>query len=74
MGGIESIAKMLIVFGVIAVLAGLLLLGIGKILPLGRLPGDIFFQKGSFTFYFPLVTCILLSLLLTLILNFIGRR
>ena len=36
---------------------------------LGKLPGDIFIQKGHFSFYFPVVTCILLSLILTFVLN-----
>jgi hypothetical protein len=41
---------------------------------LGRLPGDISFQNGNFKFYFPLATSLLLSLLLTLVLNFLARR
>ena len=56
-------------------LAGLLLLAAGLVIWsgigrswLGRLPGDIQFSKGNFNFYFPLATCILLSLLLTLVL------
>ncbi|MBI4759558.1 MAG: DUF2905 domain-containing protein, partial [Chloroflexi bacterium] len=40
---------------------------------LGRLPGDILVQRGNFTFYFPLVTCILLSILLALVLNVVFR-
>jgi len=70
----DSMAKMLITFGIVAVVAGLLLLGAGRIFPLGRLPGDIFFHRGNFTFYFPLVTSIVLSILLTIILNLISRR
>ena len=61
---------------------GLLLLVIGVILtygpklpfPLGRLPGDIHIQKGNFSFAFPIVTCLTLSLLLTLLLNLLFRR
>jgi hypothetical protein len=72
MNGSGDLGKALIVIGVVvAIVGGLLLLG-GRI-GLGRLPGDIVFKKGSFTFYFPLVTSILLSLLLTLIL-WIFRR
>ncbi len=62
---------------------GKILMGIGGILLLigflmqftnfGKLPGDIIIRKGSFTFYFPLATSILLSVLLTLILFFISR-
>jgi hypothetical protein len=57
---------------------GLFLLGLvfflgGKFLNLGKLPGDIFIQKGNFSFYFPVVTSILLSIVLTIILNLFRR-
>jgi hypothetical protein len=42
-------------------------------IPFGRLPGDIVIRKGSGTFYFPLVTCIVLSIILTLVLSFLRR-
>jgi hypothetical protein len=45
----------------------------GKYLGLGRLPGDISVDRGNFKFYFPIVTCIVLSILLTLLLNLFGR-
>ncbi|HAG07901.1 MAG TPA: DUF2905 domain-containing protein, partial [Peptococcaceae bacterium] len=41
---------------------------------IGRLPGDIVIRKGNFTFYFPLVTSIILSIVLTLLLNVLFRR
>jgi len=66
--------KMLLYFGVIMVIIGGLLLVLGKIPGVGKLPGDIFVQKGNFTFYFPVVSSILLSILLTIILNVIFRR
>jgi membrane protein implicated in regulation of membrane protease activity len=70
----ESFAKMLLFLGLfLAVIGGIMLAG-GKLLGLGRLPGDIFFQKGNFSFYFPVVTSIILSLLLTIILNVFLRR
>ncbi|MFH1783124.1 MAG: DUF2905 domain-containing protein [Candidatus Omnitrophota bacterium] len=47
---------------------------IGKIPWLGRLPGDILIKKDNFTFYFPLTTSILISVILTLIFIFIGRK
>jgi predicted MFS family arabinose efflux permease len=57
--------------------AGLLLVGCGVALmaglPLGRLPGDITVQRGSFTFYFPLATSIVVSLVLTLLLSLLRR-
>lgn len=70
----ENFGKMLLFFGLLmVVLGGLLLIG-GKLFGLGRLPGDIFIQKGNFSFYFPIVTSIILSLLLTVILNIFLRR
>lgn len=69
----DSLGKMLLVFGVFMVaLGGILLVG-GKLFGLGRLPGDIFIQRGNFSFYFPVVTSILLSILLTMILNLFRR-
>ena len=69
-----NIAKILIVFGLLIVLAGVVLLLVGRVPWLGRLPGDIHYQRGNFTFYFPLATSLLLSAVLTLILYFLGRR
>ena len=60
----RDLGKLLVVAGVIIVLAGVVLSFFGKA-PIGRLPGDIVYRRGSFTFYFPLMTSILLSLLLT---------
>lgn len=70
----ESFGKMILLLGIFLVIFGGLLIASGKIFNLGRLPGDIFIQKGNFTFYFPLVTSILLSILLTIILNLLFRR
>lgn len=64
---IEHMAKALIALGTVAVVLGVLLYFGGR-LGLGRLPGDIYIKKGSFTFYFPIVTSILASIILTLIL------
>ncbi len=64
----NELGRMLFVFGVLMALVGLLFwTGLGKSW-LGRLPGDIHFSKGNFTIYFPLVTCILASLVLTFLL------
>jgi len=64
----NEIGKNLMTFGLlIAAVGALLWSGIGKGW-LGRLPGDIHATKGNFTFYFPIVTCILASLILTFIL------
>ncbi|HKQ67212.1 MAG TPA: DUF2905 domain-containing protein [Methylomirabilota bacterium] len=69
-----NIAKILIVFGLLIALAGVVLLLVGRVPWIGRLPGDIHFQRGNFTFYFPLATSLVLSVVLTLILYFMGRR
>ncbi|PYX70787.1 MAG: DUF2905 domain-containing protein [Acidobacteria bacterium] len=69
-----DLAKLLILLGAALLLAGILLLVVGRLhLPLGRLPGDILYRGKNTTFYFPLATSILLSLLLTLILYLIGK-
>ncbi|MGV2826601.1 DUF2905 domain-containing protein [Myxosarcina sp. GI1(2024)] len=68
---LTEIGKTLVILGVgIVVLGGLLWLSGGtlKNFPLGRLPGDILIQKDNFIFYFPLATCILLSLSLSAII------
>jgi uncharacterized protein HemY len=62
--------KLLVIFGLIIAGVGLLVM-MG--LPLGRLPGDITFRRGNATFYFPVVTSIVLSLLLTLLFAFLRR-
>ena len=70
----SEFSKTLIFFGVVLIAIGLLSSVIGKIPGLGKLPGDIYFRKGSFTFYFPLATSILLSLFLTLVLTLFGKK
>ncbi len=71
---IQQIAKFLIVTGTIIIAIGGLLLVSGKFPWLGRLPGDIIVQKKNFTFYFPLATSILLSLILTLLFWLLGKK
>ncbi len=70
---IYYIGKFLILAGIIVIVVGVILLMAGKIPCIGKLPGDIVIQRKNFTFYFPLATSILLSLLLTFILWLIGR-
>jgi hypothetical protein len=62
--------KTLVVVGLLIAAAGLLMM-LG--LPLGRLPGDIYYRRGNFTFYIPLGTCILVSLILTLVFTLLRR-
>jgi len=71
---VDSLAKILIVFGVVIALVGGLLLLLGKIPFLGRLPGDIVIRRDNWSFYFPLTTSIVISILLTLLLALFGRR
>lgn len=69
----DSLGKMLLLFGGIMVIGGALLMLGGRLFGPGRLPGDIFIQRGNFTFFFPIITCVILSILLTIILNLFRR-
>ncbi len=69
----SELAKMLIVFGIIIAVVGAIMLVAPKIPWLGKLPGDFVYRGERFTFYFPLATCILLSIILTLILYLFRR-
>lgn len=69
----QSMGKILIFMGAILVLFGLLL-SLSSKLPFGKLPGDIIIKKDNFTFYFPLATSILLSIILTVIMYFLNKR
>ena len=64
----SELGKMLIILGVIIAVVGVILLAAPKIPWLGKLPGDITYRGERFTLYFPLATCILLSVVLSLIL------
>lgn len=66
---LEGIAKTLIGVGIFVALIGLVLLGAAKMnIPLGKLPGDLSIQRGRTSFFFPIVTCLLLSFVLTFVL------
>ena len=70
----NSIGKILMIFGVMLfVLGGIFMLG-AKVPWLGRLPGDIYVQKKNFTLFFPIATCILVSLVLSAILILLKRK
>lgn len=69
-----ELARTLIFIGTLIFIAGVILLLGGRFLGLGRLPGDIFIQKGNFSFYFPLATSILLSVILSVILILCSKR
>lgn len=68
-----DLGRFLILTGVILALVGVLLLAAPKIPWLGKLPGDFVWRRGNFTFYFPLGTSILLSILLTILLYLLRR-
>ena len=66
--------KVLVALGVILAVAGIVMVLLGRTnLPLGRLPGDILYRGKNTTFYFPLVTSLLLSVVLSFVLYLIGR-
>jgi hypothetical protein len=69
-----NVGRLLILAGVVLVALGVIVTLAGRFTPLGRLPGDIVFRRGNFTFYFPVVTSIVLSVLLTLVLWLFSRR
>jgi hypothetical protein len=71
---VTDIGKLLVVVGVVVIAAGLVLMLAGRAhIPLGRLPGDIIYRGKNTTFYFPLATSIVVSVVLSLILYFVGR-
>ena len=59
--------------GVVIALVGVVLLMVGRVPWLGRLPGDLIIERGGSTFYFPLTTCILISVIISLVLYFFRR-
>lgn len=63
----NPIAKIFILSGIIFIVIGLFWQFGGRLFPLGKLPGDLLIRQGNFTLYFPIVTCILISLFLTLV-------
>ncbi len=71
---LADLGKVLIGVGFLLVVIGAVLLLAGRLPWLGRLPGDIYIQRGHWTFYFPLATSIIVSLLLTLVFWLINRR
>jgi len=73
MNDLGTLGKWLLLLGGGIALLGLLLLLLGKVPWLGRLPGDIRIEREGFSCYFPIVTMILLSIVLTLLLNLVIR-
>ena len=74
MGGFFDFGKTLIIIGLVIAIVGILMVMGEKIPWIGRLPGDFTIKGEKFTFYFPIATSILISVVLSLIFWFIGRK
>ena len=72
-GNMQEIAKSLIFFGAMLLVIGLAVLLLSKYGHLAKLPGDIYIKKGNFTFYFPIITCLLVSIIFSIILYFFKK-
>jgi hypothetical protein len=70
----SELGRALIILGVLVAVVGVVLVLVGRVPWVGRLPGDFHVQRENWSFYFPLGTSILLSVVLTLVLWLIGRR
>ena len=71
---LDDLGKVLIGFGLLIVILGVVILVAGRVPWLGRLPGDIYIRRGDWAFYFPLATSLVVSVLLTLIFWVLNRR
>ena len=69
MGDFSSFGKILIMLGAILILVGAVVLILGKIPFIGKLPGDIFIKGEQGSFYFPIVSCIIISIVFSVIMN-----
>ncbi len=70
----NSFGKMLVIFGAIVVLVGAIMMLGGRFSWFGRLPGDIYIQKKNLTFFFPITTSIIVSVILSMILILLRRK
>jgi hypothetical protein len=71
---LEGLARILITVGIVLLLAGFIVLVLSRLGITGfRLPGDILIRRTNFTFFFPITTMLLISLVLTLVFNFLRR-
>lgn len=74
MGELSAFGKILIGLGILMIIVGGLVVIGGKIPFIGRLPGDITIQRKNFSFYFPVTTCIIISIIFSLIMWLLRRR
>lgn len=70
----QQFSKLLIFAGILLIALGVLIPVLSKFAGIGKLPGDIYFKKGSFIFYFPIATSLILSLVLTVIFSLFGKK
>jgi hypothetical protein len=74
MGSMADLGRVLVLVGAVAIVAGLVFILVGRAnIPLGRLPGDIVYRGKNSTFYFPLATSILVSVVLSVVIYLVGR-
>jgi hypothetical protein len=73
MNSFGGLGKILILMGLILVVAGLMVLLLPKIPWIGKLPGDLFFKGEKVSIYFPITTCVIISILLTLLFSIFRR-
>jgi hypothetical protein len=69
----EPLGKSLVLIGITILVIGIAIWGLSSIPLIGRLPGDIYVRRGNFTFYFPLATCILISIIATILFSLMRR-
>jgi len=74
MGTFEWFGKFMILFGILLIIFGLGFLFLPKIPFWGKIPGDIYIRKGNFHFYFPIATCLLISLILTILFSIFFKK
>lgn len=74
MADLSYLAKIIILAGLIVMAIGIILLFLDKIPWLGKLPGDIYIAKKNFNLYFPFTTCILISVLVSILFYFLTKR
>ena len=67
------LGKTLVMLGILVAFAGAAIWALGSIPGVGRIPGDIYIRRGNFTFYFPIVTCIIVSIVATVIMSLLRR-
>ena len=70
----ESLGKNIIFFGIVLVVIGAVLVLLGRFPWIGKLPGDIIIKREGFTIYFPIVTMLIVSVILTALFNIVGRK